>query len=102
MGTMRGVGRPAYEPWQMPWVPAQGGRTSPPALARAREHGAGLTLGVTTEGGSMRLSASRVRVAVAALVVGVTTLLAGAGGAGAATPIPAHVYAPYFETWTSD
>jgi hypothetical protein len=24
------------------------------------------------------------------------------GGASAATPLPAHVYAPYFETWTSD
>jgi chitinase len=30
-------------------------------------------------------------------------LAAGAGGsAGAATALPAHVYAPYFETWTAD
>jgi len=50
----------------------------------------------------MRLSTSRVRVAVTALAVSVTALFAGAGGARAATPIPAHVYAPYFETWTSD
>jgi hypothetical protein len=28
--------------------------------------------------------------------------LAGAGGAAAATPLPAHVFAPYFETWTTD
>jgi hypothetical protein len=26
----------------------------------------------------------------------------GAGGATAATPLPAHVFAPYFETWTTD
>jgi len=26
----------------------------------------------------------------------------GAGSAVAATPLPAHVYAPYFETWTTD
>ena len=25
-----------------------------------------------------------------------------AGGAAAASPMPAHVYAPYFETWTAD
>ena len=30
-------------------------------------------------------------------------LIAGTGGsAGAATALPAHVYAPYFETWTTD
>jgi hypothetical protein len=28
--------------------------------------------------------------------------LAGAGGAAAATPLPTHVFAPYFETWTTD
>ena len=28
--------------------------------------------------------------------------LAGPGPASAATPIPRHVYSPYFETWTSD
>jgi hypothetical protein len=26
----------------------------------------------------------------------------GAGSAAAATPLPAHVFAPYFETWTTD
>jgi Glycosyl hydrolases family 18 len=50
----------------------------------------------------MRLSTSRVRIAVTALVVSATALFTGAGGARAATPIPAHVYAPYFETWTTD
>src|SRR3954465_14635923 len=58
--------------------------------------------GVTTEGGSMRQSTSRVRVVVAAIAVGAATLLTSTGGARAATPTPAHVYAPYFETWTSD
>ena len=50
----------------------------------------------------MRSSTSRVRVAVTALAVSATALFTGARGARAATPIPAHVYAPYFETWTSD
>jgi len=50
----------------------------------------------------MRSSISRVSVAIAALAVTATAVLAGSGGARAATPIPAHVYAPYFETWTSD
>src|SRR5919198_6457165 len=34
------------------------------------------------------------------LVAAVTLVVAG--GARAATPLPAHVYAPYFETWTTD
>jgi len=34
-------------------------------------------------------------------LVGAVALLATAG-ARAATPLPAHVYAPYFETWTTD
>jgi hypothetical protein len=37
------------------------------------------------------------RLALAAAVV-----LVAATGAHAATPLPAHVYAPYFETWTTD
>ena len=43
----------------------------------------------------------RLRVLLAAVCV---ALLAGgaASVAVAATPLPAHVYAPYFETWTSD
>jgi len=41
-----------------------------------------------------RLSAC---VAAAALLT-----IGGAGGANAATALPAHVYAPYFETWTTD
>jgi Glycosyl hydrolases family 18 len=35
-----------------------------------------------------------------ALVVAI--VLSSAGAAQAATPLPAHVYAPYFETWTVD
>jgi len=55
----------------------------------------------------MRLTTTRARIAViglavAAVAVTAMALIAGAGGAGAATAIPAHVYAPYFETWTSD
>ena len=36
--------------------------------------------------------------ATAMLVMGIV----GAGTAAAATPLPAHVFAPYFETWTTD
>jgi hypothetical protein len=47
---------------------------------------------------------SRVRFAVAAVLAGVT--LAGIGGSAvaASTPagLPAHLYAPYFETWSAD
>jgi hypothetical protein len=42
---------------------------------------------------------TRLRVLVA---TGCVALLAGAGSASAATPLPAHIYAPYFETWTTD
>ena len=41
----------------------------------------------------------RAAIAVAALI-GSTVL--GATGAGAATALPAHVFAPYFEMWTTD
>jgi hypothetical protein len=45
-----------------------------------------------------RLRASLATAAVAAaLVIGGTV-----GAVSAATPIPTHVYAPYFETWTTD
>ena len=37
-----------------------------------------------------------------ALTVVLLSLFATAGGASAATPLPAHMYAPYFETWTTD
>src|SRR3954454_19833936 len=37
-----------------------------------------------------------------AVAVVVVTLGVCAGGASAATALPAHVYAPYFETWTTD
>jgi hypothetical protein len=47
-------------------------------------------------------SAPRLRACLAA-VAGTLALAAGAGSASAAaTPLPAHVYAPYFETWTTD
>src|SRR6478672_2040661 len=72
----------------------------PPALARTPRGAAGLCSGVTTEGGAMRMS--RVRVALTSIAVAVTAVLTGSAGARAATPLPAHVYAPYFETWTSD
>ena len=43
----------------------------------------------------------RLRVAIAsAAVIGSTVL--GATNAIAATPLPAHVFAPYFEAWTTD
>lgn len=54
------------------------------------------------------MSSSKVRRGLAALsFAGVTALaiaLAPAGAASAATgtPLPAHVFAPYFETWTTD
>ena len=32
----------------------------------------------------------------------IVTGIVGAGSAAAATPLPAHVFAPYFETWTTD
>jgi len=42
-----------------------------------------------------------VRAAVLALAAGAFSV-AGATPASAATALPAHVYAPYFETWTTD
>ena len=41
----------------------------------------------------------RLRAVVAVLAA---TAVLGIGPASAATPIPAQVYAPYFETWTAD
>src|SRR5258705_274099 len=43
----------------------------------------------------------RLRVAIASAAVMGSTVL-GATGAIAATPLPAHVFAPYFEAWTTD
>src|SRR5690348_7325887 len=45
-----------------------------------------------------QLLASAAALATGAATVGV--MLAGSGPALAATPIPAHVFAPYFEAWT--
>ena len=41
----------------------------------------------------------RARLSQALALVAVLT---AAGGASAATPLPTHVYVPYFETWTTD
>jgi len=44
----------------------------------------------------------RQRVAGLATTAMLITGFVGAGSAAAATPLPAHVFAPYFETWTTD
>jgi Glycosyl hydrolases family 18 len=41
-------------------------------------------------------------VSLAAVAAFASPAVTGSSAALAATPIPAHVYAPYFETWTSD
>jgi hypothetical protein len=46
------------------------------------------------------MTRSRIRAVVISGAIASSLLLAGT--ATAASPIPAHVYAPYFETWTSD
>src|SRR5438876_6426034 len=45
---------------------------------------------------------SSVRFRVFLTAVALTLVAGGATAAAAPTPIPAHVYAPYFETWTTD
>src|SRR6185436_965176 len=47
-----------------------------------------------------RKTPRHVAITLAAAALGASALWAS--GVAAATPIPAHVYAPYFETWTSD
>jgi GH18 family chitinase len=47
------------------------------------------------------MRSSSIRAAAIAIAATFATI-ATAGGAHAATPLPAHVYAPYFETWTTD
>jgi uncharacterized membrane protein required for colicin V production len=42
------------------------------------------------------------RLRIALGVASSALLLVGTGTATAAAPLRAHVYAPYFETWTSD
>jgi hypothetical protein len=49
----------------------------------------------------MAMRLARVRAAAAAFGV-VGSMILGTAGAEAATPLPDHVFAPYFETWTSD
>ena len=44
----------------------------------------------------------RLRTAGLAATAVLLTGIVSAGGAAAATPLPAHVFAPYFETWTTD
>src|SRR5256714_6262937 len=50
------------------------------------------------------MSGSRLRVRLAATLIAVMAApFVSAGPAAAAgTPLPAHVFAPYFETWTAD
>jgi hypothetical protein len=45
---------------------------------------------------------SRARHIGAATLLVVATMALSPAAASAATPLPAHVYAPYFETWTTD
>jgi hypothetical protein len=49
----------------------------------------------------IRLTSLR-RGAIAVAAVAIGTGMVAVGGVAAATPMPAHVYAPYFETWTTD
>ena len=42
------------------------------------------------------------RLAACAAAVALLLVAGTNGGARAATALPAHVYAPYFETWTTD
>ena len=44
---------------------------------------------------------SRARFAAAAMLL-MTASVAGPSSVAAATPLPTHLYAPYFETWTTD
>jgi hypothetical protein len=44
----------------------------------------------------------RLRIALGVAGSALLLLLVGTGAATAATPLPSHLYAPYFETWTSD
>jgi hypothetical protein len=48
------------------------------------------------------MRATKIRAVATVVVMASATWMAVTGGARAATPLPAHVYAPYFETWTSD
>jgi Glycosyl hydrolases family 18 len=44
----------------------------------------------------------RLRLLALATTAITITAMVGAGGAAAATPLPLHLFAPYFETWTTD
>jgi len=46
--------------------------------------------------------ATRFRVSLALAAATVLAAVGGSSASAAGTPIPAHVYAPYFETWTTD
>ncbi len=46
------------------------------------------------------MTPSRTRAIIVAIAIG--SIVMGAGAANAATAFPTHLYAPYFETWTTD
>jgi len=46
--------------------------------------------------------ATRFRVSLALAAAALLAAVGGSSASAAGTPIPAHVYAPYFETWTTD
>jgi hypothetical protein len=48
------------------------------------------------------MAASPIRRAAIAAALGSAALMIGAPAASGATPLPTRVYAPYFETWTTD
>jgi Glycosyl hydrolases family 18 len=48
------------------------------------------------------LPAGRFRMLLLAVAASVAAFVAVSAGAAAGTALPAHVYAPYFETWTTD
>jgi hypothetical protein len=48
------------------------------------------------------MRAHRLRAAALTATALFLATVAGAGPAAGATPLPAHVFAPYFETWTTD
>src|SRR5437763_2686573 len=83
-------------------VPVAASRAKVSVTNSARIRNGGMTrLRATLAQRRETMSAGRLRGCLVAVCV---ILVAGsaASGVGAATALPAHVYAPYFETWTTD